>query len=49
MKTYTLEEVTDEIIGKIGTTNRDQFEYDLQIDLTENVIKTNQKINLGRN
>ena len=28
MKTYTLEELTDEAIGKIGTPKRDKFEAD---------------------
>ena len=31
MKTYTLEEVTDELIGKIGTLNRDKFEAELEL------------------
>ncbi len=34
MKTYTLDEVQDELIGKVGTTERDFFEYELQIDLS---------------
>lgn len=33
MKTYTLDEVTDKLIGKIGTSNRDKFESDLKMDL----------------
>lgn len=43
MKTYTLDQVTDEIVGKIGTPNRDQFEYDLQMDLIGNAIKQTRK------
>ena len=43
MKTYTLDQVTDEIIGKIGTPKRDQFEYDLQMDLIGNAIKQTRK------
>ena len=39
MKTYTLDEVQDKLIGKIGTTNRDKFEYDLQMDLMGKAIK----------
>jgi hypothetical protein len=31
MKTYTLEEVQNELLGKKGTPRRDQFEYELQI------------------
>ena len=33
MKTYTLEELTDEAIGKIGTPKRDKFEADLKEEL----------------
>ena len=43
MKTYTLEEVTDELIGKIGTPRRDLFEYELQMDLIGSAIKQTRK------
>ena len=43
MKTYTLDEVTDKIVGKVGTENRDKFEYDLQMDLIGNAIKETRK------
>jgi len=43
MKTYTLAQVTDEIVGKIGSENRDKFEYDLQMDLIGNAIKESRK------
>ena len=33
MKSYTLDQVQDKLIGKIGTPNRDLFEYELQMDL----------------
>ncbi len=33
MKTYTLDELTDEAIGKIGTPRRDKFEQDLKEEL----------------
>ena len=33
MKTYTLDEVQDKLIGKVGTPARDKFEYELQIEL----------------
>lgn len=39
MKTYTLDEVQDKIIGKKGTPNRDRFEYELQMDLIGQAIK----------
>jgi DNA-binding XRE family transcriptional regulator len=39
MKAYTLEEVQDQLIGKIGTPDRDIFEYELQMDLIGKAIK----------
>lgn len=39
MKTHTLDEVQDRLIGKIGTPNRDRFEYELQMDLIGHAIK----------
>jgi hypothetical protein len=39
MKTYTLEEVQNELLGKKGTPRRDQFEYELQMDLIGKAIK----------
>lgn len=39
MKTYSLEEVQDELIGKIGTPNRDKFEYELKMELVGKAIK----------
>ena len=39
MKTYTLEEVQDKLIGKVGTPKRDRFEYELQMDLIGEAIK----------
>lgn len=47
MKTYTLDEVQDKLIGKIGTPDRDMFEYELQMDLIGQAIKqTRQERNL---
>ena len=43
MKTYTLDEVTDELIGKVGTADRDKFEYELQMDLVGQAIKQTRK------
>jgi len=43
MKTYTLDQVQDELIGKIGTTERDLFEYELQMDLIGKAIKQTRK------
>ncbi len=39
MKTHTLEEVQDKLIGKIGTPGRDKFEYELQMNLIGQAIK----------
>ena len=39
MKTYTLDEVQDKLIGKIGAPNRDRFEFELQMDLIGKSIK----------
>jgi len=47
MKTYTLDEVQDKLIGKIGTPDRDLFEYELQMDLIGKAIRqTRQERNL---
>ena len=39
MKTYSLEELTDEYIGKKGTKKRDEFDNELRIDLLGQAIK----------
>ena len=47
MKAYTLDQVQDKLIGKIGTPGRDIFEYELQMDLIGKAIKqTLQERNL---
>ena len=46
MKTYSLDELTDKYIGKIGTTNRNEFENELRLDLLGQTIK---QIRLERN
>lgn len=47
MKTYTLDQVQDKLIGKTGTPERDLFEYELQMDLIGKAIKqTRQERNL---
>ena len=43
MKTYTLNQVLDELIGKLGTPERDRFEYELQMDLIGKAIKQTRK------
>ena len=39
MKSYTLDQVQDKLIGKIGTPERDVFEYELKMDLIGKAIK----------
>jgi HTH-type transcriptional regulator / antitoxin HipB len=39
MKTHSLDEVQDELIGKVGTPNRERFEYELQLDMIGKAIK----------
>ncbi len=43
MKVYTLDEVQDKLIGKVGTPERDLFEYELQMDLIGKAIKQTRK------
>ena len=43
MRTYTLDEVQDELIGKIGTAKRDLFEYELQLDLLGQAIRQTRR------
>lgn len=43
MKTYTLDHVQDELIGKRGTLERELFESELQIDLIGQAIKKVRK------
>ena len=39
MKTYTLAEMKDKYIGKVGTTERDDYEYELRMDVLGKMIK----------
>lgn len=40
MKTYSLSEMKDKYIGEIGTPDRDQYEYELRMDILGRMIKT---------
>ena len=40
MKTYSLAEMKDKYIGKIGTKVRDEYEYELGMDVLGKMIKT---------
>lgn len=43
MKTYTLEEMTDEMVGKKGTVERDEFDAELKSELIGHAIKQARK------
>jgi DNA-binding XRE family transcriptional regulator len=40
LKTYSLAEMKDKYIGKIGTKERDEYEYELRMDVLGKMIKT---------
>jgi DNA-binding XRE family transcriptional regulator len=39
MKMYTLAEMKDKYIGKVGTEERDEYEYELRMDVLGKMIK----------
>ncbi|GEP94775.1 helix-turn-helix domain-containing protein [Chitinophaga cymbidii] len=39
LKSYTLAEVKDEFIGRKGTSEREQYEYELRMDVLGHMIK----------
>ena len=39
MKKYTLDELTDKYIGEKGSTEREQFEFELKLDILGEMIK----------
>ncbi|HEY6437524.1 MAG TPA: helix-turn-helix transcriptional regulator [Ignavibacteriaceae bacterium] len=39
IKTYTLAEMKDKYIGKVGTKGRDEYEYELRMDVLGKIIK----------
>lgn len=43
MKTYSLDEITDNYIGKKGTPKREAFEHELRLDLIGQAIKEARK------
>ena len=40
MKSYSLSEMKDKYIGKEGTKDRDEYEYELRMDILGKMIKT---------
>jgi DNA-binding XRE family transcriptional regulator len=43
IKTYSLAEMKDKYIGKIGSAERDTYEYELRMDLLSKMIKAARK------
>ena len=43
IKTYTLQEMKDQFVGKIGTKEREEYEYELKMDLIGRMIKQARK------
>lgn len=43
MKKYTMDEMEDRHIGKKGTPRRDQYEYELKMELLGKMVKTTRK------
>ena len=43
MRRYTLEQTKDDLIGKIGTPERDQYEFELKLELIGDMIQEARK------
>ena len=43
MKQYSLSEMEDRYIGKIGTPRRDEYEYELRMEILSRMIKSTRK------
>lgn len=43
MKKYTLDEITDKYIGEKGSAEREQFEFELRLDILGDMIKKVRK------
>lgn len=43
MKSYTLDEAEDLLIGNKGTKERDEYEFELKLELIGDMIKTVRK------
>ena len=43
IKTYSLTEMKDKYIGIVGTTDRDEYEYELRMDVLGKIIKSARK------
>jgi DNA-binding XRE family transcriptional regulator len=40
IKTYSLTEMKDQYIGQLGSVNRDEYEYELRMDVLGKMIKS---------
>jgi len=40
IKTYSLAEMKDKYVGKVGTLERDEYEYELRMDVLGKMIKS---------
>jgi len=43
IKTFTFSEMKDKYIGKVGTLERDQYEYELRMDVLGKMVKAARK------
>lgn len=43
VKTYSFDEIKDEFIGKRGTPKREEYEYELRMDIISELIKKIRK------
>lgn len=43
MKTFTLAEMKNEFIGKVGTQERDEYEYELKMEVLGRMIRAARK------
>jgi len=43
IKSYTLDQLKDKHLGKVGTEKRDKYEYELRLDLLGEMIKRTRK------
>jgi DNA-binding XRE family transcriptional regulator len=43
IKTYSLSEMKDKYIGKVGSEERDEYEYELKMDVLSRMIKSARK------
>ena len=47
IKTYSLTEMKDKYIGKVGTADRDKYEYELRMDVLGKMINLQDRKHLN--